>query len=81
MKWASWVKFDKTVNVSRKEAIKEVINIARKEGILIGLSSGAVIAAIKKLENPKGNIIAILPDSGFKYFEQLEDYLNRTNIG
>ena len=36
------------------------------EGILIGISSGSVLASLKRLEL-KGNVVVILPDSGERY--------------
>lgn len=81
MKWIHWVKFNGIVDVKRDEAIGEAINIARKEGILIGLSSGAVVSGFKKLskegELGKGDIILIFPDHGFKYVEQFQEYLQK----
>lgn len=77
MKWIHWIKYDKTVDVTRDEAIKCAVDFARNEGILIGLSSGAVIAAyLKEAKNP-GNYVLIFPDSGYKYFEQFSEYLNK----
>ncbi len=81
MKWIHMVNVDKIIDVERDEAIREAINIARTEGILVGLSSGAVTAGFKKLVEEgvlsEGNIVLVFPDHGFKYFEQFEDYLSR----
>ena len=81
MKWIHMVNVDKIIDVERDEAIREAINIARTEGILVGLSSGAVTAGFKKLveegDLSEGNIVLVFPDHGFKYFEQFEDYLSR----
>ncbi len=65
--------FDEIVEIdpSEKEGIFEVArNMARREGILIGLSSAAIMyTALRKAKDEgKGKIIvAILPDSGLKY--------------
>ena len=81
MKWIHWVKPDKIVDVERDEAIRESINIARNEGILVGLSSGAVVAGFKKLLEEDaiedGDYVLIFPDHGFKYVEQFEEYLSK----
>lgn len=61
---------DKVVAVSDDEAIQTAVEFAKKEGILIGISSGAAIfAAIdiaKKLGKSK-KVLAIAPDGGEKY--------------
>ena len=80
MKWIHWIPIDGVIDVGKEEAIKEAIEIARKEGILIGLSSGAVVAGFKKLITEhgvdKGDFVLIFPDHGFKYVEQFSDYLS-----
>ncbi|HID25676.1 MAG TPA: pyridoxal-phosphate dependent enzyme, partial [Thermoplasmata archaeon] len=65
--------FDEVVEIGRDE-IPDIFNVARevarKEGLLIGMSSGAIMyVALKKArELGKGKtIVAVLPDSGLKY--------------
>ena len=43
--------------------------LAKKEGIFVGISSGAAIQAAKNIaaRGEKGNIVVILPDGGMKY--------------
>ena len=81
MKWIRLVEVDNTIDVERDEAIKEAINIAHHEGILVGLSSGAVIAGFRKLVNEgiieEGDYALVFPDHGFKYFEHFEEYFNK----
>jgi cysteine synthase/O-phosphoserine sulfhydrylase/cystathionine beta-synthase len=74
MKWYHWVHFDKIVDVTQKEAIEGAIQIARKEGILVGLSAGAVFSAFNKVKEEKGVCVLIFPDTGYKYAEQFENY-------
>ena len=51
------------------DAIRTAVELARKEGVFVGISSGAnVFAAIRKArEEPSAKIVAILPDGGEKY--------------
>lgn len=61
---------DGYVQVSDREAIEAARNLARKEGIFAGFSSGAnVAAALKLLENKErgANIVLTINDSGLKY--------------
>jgi cysteine synthase/O-phosphoserine sulfhydrylase/cystathionine beta-synthase len=75
MKWYHWTNFDKVIDVKQIEAIEAAIYIARKEGLLIGLSAGAVVHAFNKIANEeKGTYVLILPDTGYKYAEQFESY-------
>jgi cysteine synthase B len=62
-------KIDETIMVETEKAFELAREIAKKEGILVGMSSGAAMSAAlevaKKAE--KGNIIVIFPDRGEKY--------------
>lgn len=69
MKWIEYVKIDKVVDVTQEEAVKSAIEFARNEGVLIGLSSGAVVSAFKKVGLKYRDVLLVFPDSGFKYFE------------
>lgn len=55
--------------VTGDDAIRTAVDLARKEGIFAGISSGAnVFAAIRKVrEDPSAKVVAILPDGGEKY--------------
>ncbi len=79
MKWVHKVEIDKIVEISPDEAAKAVLEIVRNDGIFVGLSSGAVYAAYKKMvenkELEEGDYILIFPDMGFKYVEQLSKYI------
>lgn len=63
---------DIVIKVSDKEAFDNSRLLARKEGILAGSSSGAVLAATKKLfdKNVKGNLVLVFPDRGDRYFSK-----------
>jgi len=61
---------DKIIKVTDTEAIEAARNLASKEGILCGISSGGTLAGALKLakEVPAGsNILAMLPDTGERY--------------
>ena len=62
---------DEIVTVSNEEAYTFGREIAKIEGLLVGISSGAALAAAKKVatrpENFGKNIVVILPDTGMRY--------------
>ncbi|WP_048151567.1 cysteine synthase family protein [Palaeococcus ferrophilus] len=75
-KWYSRSMVDRIVEVTRKEAIEGSISVARRDGLLIGLSSGAVVKAYERVsEELDGTHVLIFPDDGFKYVEVFESYL------
>lgn len=63
--------YDEIVCVTEKEAYACARTVGRREGLLIGISSGAALsAAIKtaqKAENKGKNIVVIFPDGGDRY--------------
>lgn len=63
---------DRVIKVSDAEAFHEVKNIARCEGIFAGSSSGAALAAARKLADSitSGRIAVILPDRAERYFSK-----------
>ena len=62
---------DEVEQVGNEEAMACALRLAREEGILSGISSGAaVVAAVrqaKKPENAGKTIVVVLPDSGERY--------------
>jgi cysteine synthase A len=62
---------DEIITVEDESAFDQGRNIARTEGILVGISSGAALDAAIKLakrpENKGKNIVVILPDTGERY--------------
>ncbi len=60
---------DRIVRIADEEAFETARKMARQEGLLVGMSSGAAIAAALRLadELEQGLIVAILPDSGERY--------------
>jgi cysteine synthase B len=59
----------KKVNVEDADAYKTSRQLALKEGIFVGMSSGAAMFAALELAKflKKGNIVVILPDRGDRY--------------
>ena len=61
---------DDVIKVNDEEAFDAVKLLAKKEGLIVGSSSGAAFAAVLKLAEKieKGNIVTIFPDRGDRYF-------------
>lgn len=66
---------DEIVQVSNDDAIRTGRKLAKDEGLLVGISSGAAIAAATRLaqlpENEGKTIVALLPDTGERYLSTL----------
>ena len=61
---------DKVVSVSDNDAIQTAFEFSKKEGILIGISSGAAVFAALEIAKKLGKgkkVLAIAPDGGEKY--------------
>lgn len=62
---------DEIIQVSNDDSIRTSRELAREEGLLVGISSGAATYAAtqlaKKPENKGKNIVVILPDTGERY--------------
>lgn len=63
---------DQVVKITDAEAFDGARELARKEGVFAGSSSGAALAAAKKfaLAGNRGNFVIILPDRGDRYFSK-----------
>ncbi len=63
--------YDEIITVDTNDAFNASRTLARKEGILVGISSGAALWAATQLatreENEKKTIVVLLPDSGERY--------------
>ena len=62
---------DEVIQVGNEDAAKTVRRLAKEEGLLVGISSGAAVwAAIqigKRKENKNKLIVVVLPDTGERY--------------
>jgi cysteine synthase A len=63
---------DEIIKVNDEEAFKLVRELAHKEGIIVGSSSGAALSAALKLAEKvdKGNIVTVFPDRGDRYLSK-----------
>ena len=63
--------YDKVIPVTQEQAYEASRLLSRKEGILVGISSGAALYAAmetaKQAENAGKTIVVLLPDSGERY--------------
>lgn len=65
---------DKVVEVSYREAVETCLELARREGILAGISSGANVAAALKVAKelkPGSKIVTLIADSALRYTNTL----------
>ena len=65
--------YDEVFRVTNEEAYDTAKEIARVEGLLVGISSGAATFAAKKIaaENSGKVIVVLLPDTGERYLSTL----------
>lgn len=63
--------YDEIIAVENEDAFATGRTLARKEGVLVGISSGAAVYAATQLakrpENKGKNIVVLLPDTGDRY--------------
>ena len=66
---------DEILQVTNDDAIRTGRELAQKEGLLVGISSGAAVSAATRLallpENEGKTIVALLPDTGERYLSTL----------
>ena len=75
---------DEDLGIATEESHKMVRRLAREEGLLVGISSGAAMAVVLKVaaglrkskhapggpEGPLATIVTIFPDGGDKYLSE-----------
>ncbi|AMD85316.1 cysteine synthase A [Capnocytophaga haemolytica] len=61
---------DEVIPISKEEAYEFARNLAKKEGILAGISTGAALAAVSKVlqRDPKARILTVNYDTGERYW-------------
>lgn len=64
--------YDEIIKIENEDAFEKGRLLAKKEGILVGISSGAALSAAIRLaqrpENKGKTIVALLPDNGDRYY-------------
>ena len=64
--------YDEILKIENEDAFAAGKLLAKKEGILVGVSSGAALHGAtllaKRPENKGKTIVALLPDSGDRYY-------------
>ena len=64
--------YDEVIKIENDDAFAAAKPVAKKEGVLVGISSGAALKAAielaKRPENKGKTIVALLPDTGDRYY-------------
>lgn len=61
---------DQVIQVSNEDALETARRMAREEGILVGISSGAAVSAALQVAVTLGegkNLVVLAPDTGERY--------------
>jgi cysteine synthase len=66
---------DDLISVTDEEAYNTGIELARTEGIMVGPTTGALLHAVRQLENPTGKAVLISADNAAKYVSVYSKYL------
>ncbi|MBI2287481.1 MAG: cysteine synthase A, partial [Chloroflexi bacterium] len=69
---------DETIGVADEDAYGTAIDLARRDGIPVGPTTGAILyAALRYAESRPGLAVVISPDDAFKYASFYKDVLER----
>ena len=67
---------DRTIPVSDEDAYRTAVALARKDGIPVGPTTGAILyAALREVSSGEGLAVVISPDDAFKYTSFYKDIL------
>ena len=58
---------DQMIKIKSKDAISMAKNLAKEQGLLVGISSGANVLAAINLAKKYKNVVTVLPDRGERY--------------
>ena len=58
---------DEVITVSTDDAYKAARILAKKEGLLVGITAGAALHGATKITDKNKNIVVLLPDTGERY--------------
>lgn len=63
---------DRKMSVRTEDAYKAVVELSRKEGLLVGISSGAALVAAREIAtaHPAETVVTLFPDNGLKYLSE-----------
>ncbi len=70
---------DRIIPVTDEDAFNTSIRLAREEGLLVGVSSGAVTFAALHIAKELGKgkrVVIILPDNGERYLNLYQNYFS-----
>jgi S-sulfo-L-cysteine synthase (O-acetyl-L-serine-dependent) len=71
---------DQVIGVDDDDAYAMTKRLFREEGLIVGPSTGAIVHAALQLGRGTGPVVAISPDSGFKYASFFADVLREEGI-
>jgi len=63
---------DRKMAVRTEDAYSAVVSLSKKEGLLVGISSGAALVSSQQIaaENPGECVVTVFPDNGLKYLSE-----------
>lgn len=68
---------DRFIKIDDKESVKNILNLARKEGIMAGGSCGATMEGLKAISpelNKNHTVVLLFSDHGSKYLSKFYDF-------
>lgn len=69
--------YDEVIDVGDVEAYEAARELARKEGLLVGISSGAALVAARQVAKrlgPGKTVLTVLPDTGERYWSSFASF-------